>query len=96
MRAKSTNGIALQAICPGGYALDVNGRFHFNRSGKVTIPAGSSSRTISGHADDIRPESLVLATIQGNVPGLYVRAVSASPGDSFTIRLNRAAPQDVK
>jgi hypothetical protein len=94
VRAMSTNGIAVQANSPGGgYALEVNGRFVSNRSGKTTIAAGSTSKSVSGHS--LIAQSLVLATIQGNVAGVWVRGVSVSPGNSFTIRLNKAAPSNL-
>ena len=60
----------------------------FSRSGRATFIQGQASKTISGFP--ITPDSLVLATIQGNVPSRYVRGVSVS-GNTFTIRLNKAA-----
>ena len=41
----------------------------------------------------IDPATIVAATIQGNVAGVWVRGVSLDAvGDKFTIRLNKAAP----
>ena len=41
--------------------------------------------------------ALVLATIQGNVPGVYVQGVTVSVGSSgsFTVHLNKATPANV-
>src|SRR5438874_2509395 len=71
--------------------LKVNGTAIFSRSGRLTIPQGSSS----GKVNPIRltSSSLVLATIQGNVAGMNVRGVTLVTGSSgsFTVHLNKAA-----
>lgn len=89
LKAESTNGIAIHAECPGGYAFQAVGRTVFSRSGKVSISHGQSSKVVSGQA--LTAASLVLATIQGNVAKTYVRGVELGT-NSFTIRLNKAAP----
>jgi hypothetical protein len=93
VRGRTKNGIALygEAQGSGGYGLQVIGRAVFNRSGKTTISVGSSSKTISGHV--MTAATLVVATVQGNPTGVWVRNVSVSDAnDTFTIRLNKAAP----
>jgi hypothetical protein len=91
VRARTKNGTALYGSAAGGYALEVHGLAVFSRSGKATVRQGQASKTISGHP--IGAGSLVVATIQGNVPGTYVRGVTLNAGaSSFTIRLNKAAP----
>ena len=93
VRGVTRNGIALQgeALEPGGYGLEVKGRAVFNRSGKTTIAAGDSTKTIS--TNPITAASIVVATVQGNPAGVWVRSVAVSdPNNNFTIRLNKAAP----
>ena len=61
-----------------------------------TIATGSSTATIGGWVPALTPTSLVLATIQGNVAGVWVRGVSIdTAGNAFTIRLNKVAPSHV-
>ena len=76
----------------GGTALQVLGEASFSRSGTVTVPAGKASAAKSGIS--LTAASLILATIQGNVPGVYVQGVTVITGSagSFTVHLNRAAP----
>ena len=38
------------------------------------------------------PATIVIATIQGNVPGTWVLGAYVNSTSKFTIRLNRAAP----
>jgi hypothetical protein len=92
VRAETKHGIAILGLATGGgYALDVHGRAVFDRSGKTTITAGQSTKTLSGHA--ITSATVVVATVQGNPPGIWVRSVSLNDAnDTFTIRLNKAAP----
>ena len=42
--------------------------------------------------------SLVLATVQGNVKGVFVQGVTvvAAPSGSFTVHLNKATPSALK
>jgi hypothetical protein len=93
VRGLTKNGIALygEAQEAGGYGLQVVGRAVFNRSGKTTIAGGQSTKTISSHA--VTPATLVIATVQGNPSGVWVKSVSLNDAnDTFTIRLNKAAP----
>jgi hypothetical protein len=73
-----------------GPALNVLGPALFSRSGVLTVAAGSSAGTVSGVT--VSGASLVLAILQEDLPGLYVR--SAVPGAmfGFTVHLNKAAP----
>jgi hypothetical protein len=91
VRGRTLNGIGVYAEATGGFALQVVGRAVFNRSGKTTLAAGTKSKTISGHT--MAATTIVVATVQGNPSGVWVRNVSVSDAvDTFTIRLNKAAP----
>jgi hypothetical protein len=64
---------------------------HFARSGVVSIGAGRHSATHTGVA--LASTSLVLANLQGHVPGLYVAAVVPNvAGSAFEIFLNEKVP----
>jgi hypothetical protein len=71
----------------GGAALKVDGVAAFSRSGVASVPPGKSQVT---HPLPLTSASFVLATIQGNVTGLYVRGVTIAAGSpgSFTIHLS--------
>lgn len=73
----------------GGLALKVDGLAAFSRSGVATVPPGKSQVT---HSLPLTSTSFVLATIQGNVTGLYVRGVTIAAGSpgSLTIHLSNA------
>ena len=90
---ETTNGTAVYAKAPSnsGYGLRVGGKVSFSRSGKVAFAAGDASKTLS--LPLLNSSSLVLATIQGNVAGMYVRGVSIDTAAStFTILLNKSTP----
>ena len=72
--------------------LRVNGAAVFSRSGILTIPAGSGSSRVK-HIN-LTSSSLVLATIQGDVAGVFVRGVAIVIGSNgqFNVHLNKAAP----
>jgi hypothetical protein len=91
--ATDPTGIGVLADGPTG--LKVNGPAVFSRSGDVTIPLGASSARV--RPIKLTASSLVLATIQGNVAGVYVRGVTIVTGasGSFTVHLNKAAPSAV-
>jgi hypothetical protein len=73
----------------GGPALQVSGPAVFSRSGVMTISAGSSS--VIKRNVPMTAESLVLATLQDHVPGVWVAsAVPGADGQSFTVYLNVA------
>jgi hypothetical protein len=67
----------------------------FSRSGLLTVAAGKSSGTVTGVA--LTAASLVLATLQQNLSGVYVRsAVPNVAGSSFTINLSKAPSASAK
>jgi hypothetical protein len=77
-------------------ALQVQGPAAFSRSGILTIKAGQSTAKKSGIA--LTAASFVLATIQGNVAGVFVQGVTlvtGSPG-SFTVHLNKTVSKNLK
>lgn len=79
----------------GGLALQVDGVAAFSRSGVATVPAGKSQIT---QRLPLAAASFVLATIQGNVSGLYVRGVTLAAGShgSFTIHLSKTVKSKTK
>jgi hypothetical protein len=79
----------------GGHALQVDGVAAFSRSGVATVAAHKSSVT---EKLGLRASSFVLATIQGNVAGVYVQGVTVAPGSpgKFTIHLSKAVPVKTK
>src|SRR5262249_30240227 len=89
--ALNDNGVGVRADGPRT-GLEVNGAALFSRSGMVNIPQGSSTATVQ--KTRLTASSLVLATIQGNVAGVYVRGVTIVTGNkgSFTIHLNKNTP----
>lgn len=68
------------------------GSTSFARSGKLSIAANNAQVTKTGIA--LTSASIVEATIQGNVAGVYVQGVTMVTGasGSFTIHLNKATP----
>jgi hypothetical protein len=79
----------------GGHALKVNGLAAFSRSGVATVPAHQSAVSEKLR---LSAASFVLATIQGNVAGVYVQGVTVAPGSpgEFTIHLSKAVPAKTK
>ncbi len=61
----------------------------------ATVPAG---RSAVSHRLSLGAASFVLATIQGNVTGLYVRGVTivTGPTGSFTIHLSKSVAAKTK
>jgi hypothetical protein len=91
----SAGGIGVLAV-GSKTALKVQGPTAFSRSGVLTIKAGQSTAKKTGIA--LTAASFVLATIQGNVAGVYVQGVTlvaGSPG-SFTIHLNKTVAAGLK
>ena len=66
-------------------ALEVVGKVKFNRAGRKTIGAGKSSLAVT--MAGVTTTSKILAVLNSNRSGRYVRAVVASTG-KFTIYLN--------
>jgi hypothetical protein len=90
----SANGTGVSAT--GQTALRVAGPAVFDRSGTLTISAGKASATQTGIAP-LTAASLVLATVQQNLSGVYVRAaVPNAAGDSFTVYLSKAPSVSAK
>ncbi len=99
VKAITKNGAALYGEAIGGYALQVQGVSWFSRSGKALIAQGKSSKTLTltGHGNYITNDSFVVATVQGTATGVWVRSCSTNVnGNSITIRLNKAAPADLR
>jgi hypothetical protein len=77
-----------------GTALAVQGQATFSRSGVAKVQTGNSSVRVSGLS--LTSSSMVLATIQGDFSGIWVRGVITNPGaGTFTILLNAPAPAKV-
>lgn len=93
--ARSAHGIALFAdpVNQDAVALKAQGVTQFKRSGKLTVKAGTGKATKSGIRIDAG--TLVLATLQQDRPGVYVRsAIPDAAGHSFTIHLNTTVSKD--
>jgi hypothetical protein len=73
-------------------ALLVQGKIKLSRSGRVSVGSTSSSRKVT--MVGVTTSSYVVATMQTNVSGLYVRAVVPTTG-SFTIYLSKAPGKTV-
>ncbi len=85
----SADGIGVWASSQNATALKVTGTAQFSRSGILTIAAGKSSVTQTGVT--LTSASLVLATVQQDRPGVWVRsAVPNVAGSSFTVHLSKA------
>jgi len=82
VRGSSATGAGVRAESVSGHALEVVGKAHFSRSGKVTIAAGKKSIkvTLAG----VTSSSMVFANLAKNVSGRSVAAVVPASG-SFTI-----------
>lgn len=79
----------------GGTALKATGPTTFSRSGVLIVAAGSSTVTKTGVP--LTAASLVLATLQQNVAGVWVRAaVPNVSGSSFTVYLSKAVSTRTK
>jgi hypothetical protein len=67
------------------HALEVNGKVKFSRAGRKTIGAGKSTLVVT--MAGVTTTSKILAVLNSNRSGRYVRAVVAGSG-KFTIYLN--------
>jgi hypothetical protein len=80
---------------PDGYALAVDGASFFSQSGFVTIASGSS--VVVTVAGGLRTDSMVLAVLQSNRSGIWVRAtVPNATSGQVTIYLNTSVPGSTK
>jgi len=92
-----TTSSAITLDDSGGVTIDspsiqIDGIASFSRSGVLSVPAGATSATVRGV--ELTPTSFVVATLQDNIPGLFVRAAVPNPAArSITVYLDRAAPQ---
>jgi len=87
----SADGVGVWASSQHATALKVTGRAQFSRSGVLTVAAGKSTATQAGVA--LTRASLVLATVQQDRPGVWVRsAVPTVTAHSFTVHLSRTVP----
>jgi hypothetical protein len=101
--AKTSSATALKtkgkAVLGGpntlGGTSSFSGVTSFARSGRLTVPATSAQVTKSPIS--LGSNSSVLATIQGNQPGVFVQGVTTVPGStgSFTIHLNKSTPANL-
>lgn len=81
-------GVAVHAESEAGFvALNVVGKARFSRSGRTSIAAGKASTVVT--MSGVTTSSYVIATLQTNRTGVYVRAVVPAAG-KFTIYLNKA------
>ncbi|MFL5798313.1 MAG: hypothetical protein ACJ77A_10320 [Actinomycetota bacterium] len=88
-------GVSAEHEVPGGVGLNVTGRALFSRSGTVTVTAGTASVVASGV--EIRPETLILAVLLQNRPGVWIRAVVPHPpASTFTVWLNKPVASDTR
>lgn len=75
-----------------GPALQVDGIAAFARSGIATVPARSKTTSVTGVA--LSPQSIVLATIQNPITGVWLEcAVPDVESQSFEIVLSRPVPE---
>jgi len=79
----------------GGITIDsssirINGKAIFSRSGVMTIPPGASAATVTDV--DLTAGSLVLATLQDDLPTVLLRAAVPDPrARTITLYLTRSA-----
>ena len=94
VKSVTANGVAVWAECTGGEALHVIGPSMFSRSGRDQFHEGQVSATHSSYR--LTADSIVLATIQGNVSGVSVKGVVVNfEHQFFTIRLTKPAPKNL-
>jgi hypothetical protein len=89
----SGSGRGLFAQSGSGTALFVDGKVHFSRSGAGAVAKGSKTKTIN--VSGMTASSLVLATLQIAVNGLYIVGVIPAAG-KFTLSLNKVAPRGMR
>lgn len=83
----SDAGTGLFGSCSTGLALRAEGRIKFSTSGVVTIPAGSSSRTVTPGVN-VTSGSFVLLTPKVNIGSRALWFTTNATTDKFTIRMN--------
>jgi hypothetical protein len=85
-------GVYARAATTSQRALVVSGRAQFSRSGRISLSATATSRTVT--MGGVTTASYVIATLQTDVTDVYVRSVVTTTG-SFTIHLSKAAGRTV-
>ena len=88
----ATTGVWASAFSSSQTALYVGGKLKLSRSGRVSVGSTSTSKKVT--MGGVTTASYVIATLQTNVSGLYVRAVVPTTG-SFTIYLSKAPGKTV-
>ena len=83
----SAIGVLASSATVAQTALQVSGKIKLSRSGRASVGSTSSSRKVT--MAGVTTSSYIIATMQTNVSGLYVRAVVPTTG-SFTIYLSKA------
>jgi hypothetical protein len=83
--ASTAAGVTAFARSATDLALDVVGKVRFSRSGRSSIAAGKSTKTVT--LAGVSSSSRVFAVLHSNRSGRYVRAVVPTSG-SFKIYLN--------
>ena len=78
-------GVTAYGLGANDLALDVVGKVRFSRSGRTSVAAGQSTKTIK--LAGVSSSSRVFAVLHSNRSGRYVRAVVPTTG-SFKIYLN--------
>ena len=88
-------GVYATAPSPESAALQVNGRAVFSSAGELTLPKGAKSGTQGGLT--LSTSAFVIATLQQNLPGVYVRAaVTDAVAGSVTVYLSKAPKVDAR
>jgi hypothetical protein len=97
-------GSAIAPAAPGGVAvhaaaettnlvaLNVVGKTRFSRSGRVSITKNHASKAVT--LAGVTAASYIIATLQTNKAGIYVRAVVPASG-KFTIYLSKASTSTI-
>ncbi len=93
----AVNGTGVYADSPNGYALQVNGKASFSRSGVATVAGTSTTPKNSVRVTlPITARSMMTATLQKFVSGVFVvAAVPNVTGGYFTIYLNKSVTTSV-
>ena len=85
-------GVYADAVAPA-IALHVHGKAHFSRSGKASV--GKTRTSVSVSVPGATSASMVLATIQANKIGLYIKGAVAT-ANKITIYLSKKPPTTVR
>ncbi len=91
------DGVGVQARSTSGIALNVLGKARFSRSGVAwVVGTSTASRNWARVTLPITAKSMMAATLQKYVPGVFVlAAVPNVTGGYFTIYLNKAVTTTV-